>query len=220
MKKLTALLLALVLVFSLATCGTTNDTPTDPKPNQTDPTETEPAAKYKVPTKDVGVWQEMSLEAMQQENVDSKPVAYQFVGYHAQEGKNTSVLMNLYEDGSARIFQYTDGGEGTLTYIYYGYWTSMDDAYLYTAYMGYSYEGPDRESMGIHHGDLCTLDYSYELSEQDGLYSFSINACLGFKDGGQYVRSAEVIGDGSVQHATIAAWTAAADAYWAALKES
>lgn len=228
-KLLAIALVAVMLVAALTACGGTDDpTPsTDPNPSNnntptTTPTSgnnepTEATTKYVVPTSEAAVWQAMSLEDMQDESIDGKTVVYQFMGYASQD-RNVSVLMELYDDGFARIYQYSEGGNGQINYIYYGYWTPVEDEYIYTAYLGYSYEGVTREDMGIYNGDLATLDYSYELYDQDGQYSFSINAPLGFQNGGQYVRSAEVTGDGTVQYTTMEAWLAEADAHWAELQ--
>ncbi len=45
-----------------------------------------------------------------------------------------------------------------------------------------------------------------------------MNFCLGFADGGQYVRSMTVTDDGAVAFETEEAWLADAAAYWGAAK--
>lgn len=228
MKKLLAIALAaLMLVSVLTACGNSASKPSDapntastqPDDNKSEAPEQTPEApetKYAVPTTEASVWQGKSIEDLQDEDISGKTLVYQFSGY-CTDGRNSAILMDLFDDGFARTYQYSEGGEGAVAYIYYGYWTSVDDEYIFNAYSCYSYEGPSSEEAGVFTGDLATVDYSYQLENQDGQFAFGASICLGFANGGQYVRSVDVAGDGSVQYNDLASWTAAADSYFASL---
>lgn len=176
--------------------------------------QTEAGATYKIPTSDVTVWQGYEPEQYEAEDVSTKEIAYQFVTYYSNE-KNISIMVNLYEDGFARMTQYSEGRQGVIDFYYYGYWTSMDDDYIYLNFSCYSWAGEDDPDNGMANGDICTVDYAYELRETDGVFAFSLNACLGFADGGVYVRSADVTSDGSVQYQTEEEFVKYADDFWA-----
>lgn len=107
-------------------------------------------------------------------------------------------------------------GDG-VTYYYYGYWTNMDDEEIFLAFTSYSYEGATIENM-VTHGDIRTVDYTYDLTEEDGAFTFGLNFCLGFADGGQYVRSTTATGGSTPAFETEEAWLADAAAYWGAAK--
>ena len=80
-----------------------------------------------------------------------------------------------------------------------------------------AYEGATIENM-ITHGYILTVGYAYDLIEEDGTFTFGLNFCLGFADGGQYVRSTTVSGDGAVAFETEEAWLEEAAAFWGAAK--
>lgn len=212
MKKLSALLMASAMVLTMTACNNNsapaNETP-QPSAEASAPVET----IYKVPTTEASVWQGYSAEELADEDVSGKNIAYQFVESHT-DNRNISVMVNLYEDGFARISQYSEGGQGVMSYYYYGYWTSVNDEYIYMGYSAYSYEGQDVPAQNVYHGDIATVDYSYELTLNDGAFAFSLNACLGFGNGGVYVRSVDMAGDGSVQYTNEADFIAYADDYW------
>lgn len=172
MKNLFRTLIALIAILSLACTA---------------------LAEYKTPTTDYEVWQEYTPEQSMQEDVSGKAIAYQFTAVSDPETskKNVSLKIDLYEDGFARMAQSTEG-DG-VTYYYYGYWTNMDDEEIFLAFTSYSYEGATIENM-ITHGDIRTVDYTYDLTEEDGTFTFGLNFCLGFADGGQYVRSTTATG--------------------------
>lgn len=152
-----------------------------------------------------------------QEDVSGKAIAYQFTAVSDPETskKNVSLKIDLYEDGFARMAQSTEG-DG-VTYYYYGYWTNMDDEEIFLAFTSYSYEGATIENM-ITHGDIRTVDYTYDLTEEDGAFTFGLNFCLGFADGGQYVRSTTATGGSTPAFETEEAWLSDAAAYWGAAK--
>lgn len=154
--------------------------------------------KYKTPTQDAAHWQGLSTEELAAEDVSDKAIAYQFTG-HMDGDRAVDLLINLYEDGFARIFQVSNGA---LTYDYNGYWRNKDDEGLYFGVSNYAYLGEDNPGYGVAHGDTASVDYSYDLAEQDGVFSFGCNFCLGFADGGQFVRSTMVEGTGAVQYTT------------------
>lgn len=174
-------------------------------------------AEYKTPTTDYEVWQEYTPEQSMQEDVSGKAIAYQFTAVSDPETskKNVSLKIDLYEDGFARMAQSTEG-DG-VTYYYYGYWTNMDDEEIFLAFTSYSYEGATIENM-ITHGDIRTVDYTYDLTEEDGAFTFGLNFCLGFAAGGQYVRSTTATGGSTPAFETEEAWLADAAAYWGAAK--
>jgi|GEM_PF-1266941 len=198
MKNLFRTLIALVTVLTLTcTCLTA-------------------LAEYKTPTVDYEVWQEYAPEQYAQEDVSTKTVAYQFAGVSDETSKqNVSVKIDLYEDGFARMAQSIDA-DGVRFY-YYGYWTNMDDEEIFLAFTCYSYEGATVEGT-VTHGDVRTVDYTYDLVEEDGAFTFGLNFCLGFADGGQYVRSTTVTDDGAVAFENEEAWLADAAAFWGAAK--
>ena len=70
----------------------------------------------------------------------------------------------------------------------------------------------------ITHGDIRTVDYTYDLTEEDGTFTFGLNFCLGFADGGQYVRSTTATGGSTPAFETEEAWLSDAAAYWGAAK--
>ena len=173
-------------------------------------------AEYKTPTTDYEVWQEYTAEQYVQEDVSEKTVAYQFTGVSDETSKqNVSVKIDLYEDGFARMSQSIDGNG--VRFYYYGYWTNMDNEEIFLAFTCYSYEGETVEGT-VTHGDVCTVDYTYDLVEEENAFTFGLNFCLGFADGGQYVRSMTVTADGKVAFETEEAWLADASAYWSAAK--
>lgn len=196
MKNLFRTLIALIAILSLACTA---------------------LAEYKSPTTDYEVWQEYTPEQSMQEDVSGKAIAYQFTAVSDPETskKNVSLKIDLYEDGFARMAQSTEG-DG-VTYYYYGYWTNMDDEEIFLAFTSYSYEGATIENM-ITHGDIRTVDYTYDLTEEDGAFTFGLNFCLGFADGGQYVRSTTATGGSTPAFETEEAWLADAAAYWGAAK--
>lgn len=174
-------------------------------------------AEYKTPTVDYETWQEYTPEQFAAEEVSEKAVAYQFtgVGAEANINRNVSVKMDLYEDGFARLTQSVEGNG--VNFYYYGYWTNLDDEEIYVAFTCYSYEGATVEG-AVTHGETRTVDYSYDLVEEEGAFTFGLNICLGFADGGQYVRSIDISGDGAVAFETEEAWLTDAVAYWTANK--
>lgn len=185
--------------------GSGNKTPigSDPSSNITQqPSDPDPAAptdpRYKTPTQDASHWQGLSAAELAAEDVSEKAVAYQFAG-HLDGDRAVDLLINLYEDGFVRIFQVSNG---TLTYDYNGYWRNKDNESVYFGVSNYAYLGEDNPGYGVMHGDTATVDYSYDLIEQDGIFSFGCNFCLGFAEGGQFVRSTVVEGDGTVQYAS------------------
>lgn len=195
MKNLFRTLIALIAILSLACTA---------------------LAEYKTPTTDYEVWQEYTPEQYVQEDVSGKTVAYQFTGISDETSKqNVSVKIDLYEDGFARMSQSIDGNG--VRFYYYGYWTNMDNEEIFLAFTCYSYEGATVEGT-VTHGDVCTVDYSYDLVEEENAFTFGLNFCLGFADGGQYVRSMTVTDDGAVAFETEEAWLADATAYWGAAK--
>lgn len=158
---------------------------------------TEP--KYKTPTQEAAHWQGLSAAELAAEDVSGKAIAYQFTG-HMDGDRTVDLLINLYEDGFARISQVSNGA---LTYDYNGYWRNKDDEGLYFGVSNYAYLGEDNPGYNVAHGDTATVDYSYDLVEQDGMFSFGCNFCLGFAEGGQFVRSTMVEGTGAVQYTTV-----------------
>ncbi len=173
-------------------------------------------ADYKTPTTDYEIWQEYTAEQYVQEDVSAKTVAYQFTGISDETSKqNVSVKIDLYEDGFARMAQSIDGNG--IRFYYYGYWTNMDNEEIFLAFTCYSYEGETVEGT-VTHGDVRTVDYTYDLTEEENAFTFGLNFCLGFADGGQYVRSMTVTGDGAAAFETEEAWLADAAAYWSAAK--
>lgn len=199
-----AVILAVGLAVVQAIMGSA--TPAAPGPGST-PTGTQapteessaPAAsQYKTPTEDPSHWQSYTPEQYAQEDVSGKNAAYQFTASIVDNGRETNLLINLYEDGFVRIFQYSGA---QLTYEYNGYWRNRDDEGLYFGVSNYVYQGESNPSYGVEPGDIATVDYSYDLTAQDGMFSFGCNFCLGFADGGQFVRSMMVEGDGAPAYA-------------------
>lgn len=173
-------------------------------------------AEYKTPTVEYDVWQEHSPEQYVQEDVSEKVIAYQFTGVSDETSKkNVSVKIDLYEDGFARMAQTVEGNG--VQFYYYGYWANMDDEAIFLAFTCYSYEADTIEGV-VTHGDFRTLDYSYDLVEEENAFTFGLNFCLGFADGGQYVRSMIANGGSEVAFETEEAWLADAVAYWSAAK--
>lgn len=153
---------------------------------------------YKTPTQDAAYWRERSAAELAAEDVSGKAIAYQFTG-HADVNRVVDLLVNLYEDGFARIFQVSNG---TLNYCYNGYWRNKDDESIYFGVTNYAYQGEDRPDYNLKHGDVAIVDYSYDLVKENGMFSFGCNFCLGFAEGGQFVRSAVIEGDGTVKFTT------------------
>ena len=156
-------------------------------------------SRYKTPTQDASHWQGLSAEELAVEDVSGKAIAYQFTG-HEESNRVVDLLINLYEDGFVRISQVSGG---VLTYDYNGYWRNKDDESIYFGVSSYVYKGEDNPSYNVSYGDTATVDYSYDLTEQNGIFSFGCNFCLGFQDGGQFVRSTIIEGNGSVTYATV-----------------
>mgnify|MGYP000845880433 CR=1 FL=1 len=68
---------------------------------------------------------------------------------------------------------------------------------------------------------ICFIDIGrlwHDLTEEDGAFTFGLNFCLGFADGGQYVRSTTATGGSTPAFETEEAWLADAAAYWGAAK--
>lgn len=171
----------------------------------------------KNPTQDVTHWQAYTKEQCATEDVSKKAIAYQFNSNYSKDNKNLSLLINLYEDGFLRIFQCNE--DGSIVYSYNGYWTNQQDQNLYFAVLNYVYEGQDVPKYNIKHGAIATVDYAYTLEKIDEAFSFTYNLCLGFKDGGQYVRSTEISGaTGEVEYNTIQDFSDATAKYWGGQK--
>lgn len=209
-------------VLGASAPGSTSKDPVDSNPpavasQQPDGQESSAPAepKYKTPTQESAHWQGLSAAELADEDISGKAVAYQFAG-HMDGDRAVDLLINLYEDGFVRIFQVSNSA---LTYDYNGYWRNKDDESLYFGVSNYAYRGEDNPAYNVAYGDTATVDYSYDLSEQDGVFSFGCNFCLGFADGGQFVRSTMVEGDGSVQYATVDEFLSAVGAEAAAPSE-
>lgn len=146
--------------------------------------------EYKTPTRNFAEWQEYTKEQYVAEDVSSKTVVYQFSAEDValREGRYYDILINLYADGFAKISQYccADG------YVieYYGYWTNMDDS-IYFGVSCHTNTRMPNKTYGI--------SYSYNLTWQDGAFAdFGLSLALGFAEGGQFVRSYTMSGDGTV----------------------
>lgn len=172
------------------------------------------AEEYQTPTIDYDVWQEYTAEQQLAENVSEKTVVYQFAGFGDHE-LGIYVLVNLYDDGFATAVELTAANGdymGGFGYIYYGYWANLEDEiYIgFTNYAMYS-ANADAEKTDDENADAeeasssktRTVDYSYDLVREDGLFTFGFNACLGFNDGGQFVRNVDMLGDGVPAYGTI-----------------
>lgn len=146
---------------------------------------------YKTPTVAENVWQGYTPEDYLAEDVSGKKIVYQLTGEATIEGggeaKAFSAILNLCEDGESVLSVY--GREHR--YDYYGYWTNEGDDHLWFCVACYTIEGMD---------GVCTIDYSYDLTGH--FDDISINVALGFANGGQFVRTMPIGGDGSVQYAS------------------
>lgn len=148
----------------------------------------EATANYLSPTTPEEVWQNYSKEDYVAEDVSSKPIAYQLIGYAEVDAGGPTpfdAILNLYGDGEAVLSVY---GMGRAT-EYYGYWTNEKDEHLWFCVTCYTMEGAS---------GVCTIDYAYELTEH--FNEVTVNIALGFADGGQYVREMPIGGDGSVTY--------------------
>lgn len=181
-----------------STPSTGNSAATGSASSQQEDSTTDAEPVYKTPTQDADYWRERSADELAAEDVSEKAIAYQFAG-HEDSNQEVDLLINLYEDGFARIFQVSNGN---LNYYYNGYWRNKDDESIYFGVTNYAYQGEDNPSHNLKHGDVATVDYSYDLVEENGMFSFGCNFCLGFADGGQFVRSTVVEGDGTVKFTT------------------
>lgn len=172
-------------------------------------------AEYKNPTVDYETWQEYTPEQYVAEDLSEKAIAYQFTGVSNPETskKDVSVKIDLYEDGFVRMTQSDEGK--SVSFYYYGYWTNLDDEEIFLAFTCYSYQGPTVEGRA-ENGAIAALDYTYDLTEEDGAFTFGLNFCLGFADGGQYVRSLDAAGSDEIAFETEEDWMADAAAYWEA----
>lgn len=192
-------------VLGLASCGEAKDTnKASATPSVNDKTTT---TTYKTPTKAATYWQEKTVEEFTTENVSGKNVGYQFVG-SADVNRKISIMINLYDDGYVRALQCLD--DGSKNYYYGGYWTNIEDDHIFVGISAYWFA----ENIAEGYSTYCTLDYSYELSVDDGLFDFSFNACLGYANGGQYVRSVSFKGNGYETYSTEAAFVSYCIDYW------
>lgn len=191
MKKTIALILALALCLCLSAAA---------------------FADYKTLTTDYEVWQEYAGEQYAAEDYASKEIAYKFSADVPGERMNLSLMMNLYEDGSAVLSQYRDGVG--LSFLYYGYWANLEDE-IFAAFTTYQYMGETVEGQA-EHGALASVDYTYDLiADEEGAFAFGLNYCLGFADGGQYVRNADIVGDGEIVFADEEAFLTGSADFWA-----
>ena len=89
MKKLIALLLALVMVFGLVACGN-NNKPAGTEPAGTEPAGTEAAANPLAGTYDVTLWvsEIAGMTELTQKMIDAFEVAYPGIVINAQIEKN------------------------------------------------------------------------------------------------------------------------------------
>lgn len=198
LSKLTALLLTVLLVVSLAACG--GDTKPTPTPAGNDPagnTTPEPTEEV-APATD---W--TKFENWMAEDWSAKTVSYQFTGNWSLPENNFyyEFCINLYDDGSAAIDQRnTTAGS---SYMMYGYWSEENtedgneitfDTLYVTSLNGTALEAHE---------------YNYVLYEEaDGGYSF------GYDFGiipGQYFRTVDVAGSSTATYATFDDFHAAVD---------
>ena len=153
-------------------------------------------ATYLTPTRDYTEWQEYSEEELAAEDVSDKEIAYQFSQEDVDlSDRNYDVLVNLYEDGYAQIRQYYL--DGSYVMVYFGYWANMDDEYIYFGITCHAC------SYSSYQGIVYGISYSYSLTITDGTFdTFGLNVAMGFGEGGVYVRSFDMSGDGSVVYAS------------------
>ncbi len=166
-------------------------------------------AKLEAPSKDAAYWQAYTVEQSASEDVSDKTIQYQFYAEKICEpayGMGVVSIINLYSDGYCRMTQYSTRG-GTIFY-YNGYWTLMDEETLYFGFSNYAMKADESikdaaaENNYTIGEDVCTVDYSYNVMPSGGQADFTINVCLGFANGGQFVRSVDVKSDGMVVYET------------------
>ena len=153
-----------------------------------------PEARYKKPNTSEEVWQEYSAADYLNEEISGKAIAYQLIGHGEVDAGGpvpADALLNMYENGGILLTVYTRGN----AYQYYGYWTNEDDDHLWFCVKYYKMYG---------NNTTCTIDYGYELT--GSFDEITVNIALGLADGGQFVRSIPVGGDGTVQYATPEEW--------------
>ena len=154
---------------------------------------------FLTPTKDVSTWQAYSNEQLAKEDPSTKKVVYQFTSESLTltKGHNYDIIVNLYDDGYFLIGQY---GQGSGIYFHYlGYWANQEDS-LYCGVSCYvSNYYPDQ---------IAGISYSYNLTKTGSNFdTFSLNLALGFREGGLYVRSTDISGNGKVVYENLDAWT-------------
>ena len=154
-------------------------------------------ATYLTPTRDYTEWQEYTSEELVAEDISEKEIAYQFSAEDIElSEREYDVLVNLYADGYAQIRQYYLTGGYYV--VYYGYWANMNDEYLYFGISCHT------NSYSTYEGVIYGISYSYTLTiGDDGFETFGLNLALGFAEGGQFVRSYDMSGDGTVVYATV-----------------
>ena len=202
LKMLSALLLALALVFSLAACGGDGD-PQGNNPGGAqgaNPGSSQNNDQQETPqTVDWSHFKDWTAE-----DWDSKAISYQFTGEWSLEEYDifNYFLINFYSDGSVLIDQYNPGG---MCYQYFGYWSEENTADGNEISLDTTYVTPDG---GV--GALVVHEYHYDLYEEsDGGYSFGYTFGIA---PGMYFREADVAGGSEIVYESLEAFHAAVDA--------
>lgn len=201
-SKIFALLLALMMVLSLAACGGDNGDTPGGSPSQSGGGQSQQPSNGPDNSGSTGTdWSH--FENWQSENWDSKTVSYQFTGEWSLEEYDifNYFLINFYSDGSVVVEQYNPGG---MCYEYFGYWSEENTADGNEISLDTVYVTPDG---GV--GALVYHEYHYDLYEEsDGGYSFGYTFGI---SAGAYFRDVDVAGSSTVTYATIAAFKSAMD---------
>lgn len=201
LKMLSALLLALALVFSLAACGGNGDPQGTKNPGGSQDANSGSDQNNGSDTPQTIDWSH--FEDWTAEKWDSKTISYQFTGEWALEEYSifNYFLINLYGDGSALIEQYSPGGR---TYDYFGYWSEENTADGNEISLDTLYVTPDGGA-----GALVVHEYHYDLYEEsDGGYSFGYTFGI---SAGAYFRDVDMTGSSSVTYSDLSAFRSAMD---------
>ncbi len=196
MKNIKKLLIAGASLALLASCEIPNIVIGGHNQVNGDNSQQTADATFKTPSVDYLVWQDKSYTEYCAEDVSNKEVWYQFIKMNAElSGRLYDVMINLYDDGLVTIRQYyhPDGTEPYWT-TYWGYWANLTENL---------YFGTVCHAMNTSGSVVYGISYSYNLTVSDGTFTpFAVSLAMGFAEGGQYVRSVEFSGTGSVEYPT------------------